>query len=106
MRENLRWLLEMSVTLIYSEQSGPQERNLVKLVEFLGGNVRAVDVKGSSSGLSGFRNGLELSTRCVLVSARALLRLRRDDWSGKSIRGSVAELGRNVIVYGYGSGAA
>ena len=94
----------MSVTLFYSEQFGPQERNLAKLVEFLGGEIHAVNVKGSGTELSGSRNALELSTRCVFVSASALLRLRRDDSSGKSTRRSVAELGRNVIVYGYGSG--
>ena len=95
----------MSVTLFYSEQFGPQERNLAKLVELLGGEIHAVDVKGSSTELSGSRNALK-STRCVFVrSASALLsRLRRDDWSGKSTRGCVAELGRNVIVYGCGSG--
>jgi hypothetical protein len=84
-----------AVTLLGRETPGVPEKNLMKVVRFLGGNPQWVELPADASA-----NALEQlvpKSRCLMVSADALASLAGKEW-----RSALAARAAHVLVYGFG----
>ena len=86
--------MDNCVTLLHRDAGGVAERNLTRLVEFMGGTVQAVKVE--AGGQVEILRGLIPAGGCVIASAPAI---------GAEVWAMLLELKAQVLVYGFDSAA-
>src|SRR5262249_5401566 len=90
-----------AISLLYRENLGASELNIIKIVEFLGGTVRTVQL---TEGTARHPNGLKgrgTPSRCLITSSRAFASLRKE-FGGTMVRQpGLANLAAKVLVYGF-----
>ncbi|HWW00446.1 MAG TPA: hypothetical protein VNZ64_12170 [Candidatus Acidoferrum sp.] len=93
---------DSAVTLLYAENLAPSELNVIKIVEFLGGTVKAVKLTGEL-----VRNPHALKSQVpaggrLIARAHTLAKLAGENSQGEVLRAALTGLGASVLVYGFG----
>jgi len=96
--------MDNTVTILHWDSPGLSELNLRKIVEFFGGKTRLVKLDEE---LAGYPNRLASAVercQCLISSAATLARLARNNGETE-LRSLLANLSRNVLVYGFDAAA-